>query len=246
MTNKTLVIAHRGASKEAPENTLPAFQRALELGADGVELDIHPTKEGVLVVTHDEHTHRLTGVPGRVNQMTLPELKALDFGSHFSSKFQGEKIPTLEEVFDLLKGKMTIDVEIKSLNIRGDGREQALVSLIRKWNMTDQVVVSSFNIFALRRMAKLSPEIRRGYLFYEKQFGPSRRGGWAFYIKPYSFNISHTLLRNGMVERIHKKGFQCWVWTVNEEPQMRRFIGEKVDAIITDDPQTLIKLLTPS
>ena len=240
---RPLVIAHRGASLLAPENTLSAFAKAKELGADGVELDIHPTQDGVLVVTHDEHTHRLTGVHGRVNRMTLDTLKKLDFGSHFSSQFRGEKIPTLEEVFELLKGRMWIDVEIKSLNIRDDGREKKLVELMRKWDMADQIEVSSFNIFALRRMAKLAPEIRRGYLFYEKQLGPSRRGGWAFYVKPYSFNISHALLRNGMVKRIHERGYRCWVWTVNEENQMQKLIEEGVDAIITDDPKKLMDLL---
>jgi glycerophosphoryl diester phosphodiesterase len=239
-----LVIAHRGASLVAPENTLSAFAKAQELGADGVELDIHPTQDGILVVTHDEHTHRLTGVPGRINKMALVELKKLDFGSHFSSQFRGEKIPTLEEVFELLKGRMWIDVEIKSLNVRDDGREKLLVDLIRKWNMADQIEVSSFNIFALRRMAKLAPEIRRGYLFYEKQFGPSRRGGWAFYVKPYSFNVSHALLREGMVKQIRERGYKCWVWTVNEENQMRHLVLEGVDAIITDDPSKLIRLLS--
>jgi len=243
MSNTPLIIAHRGASREAPENTLSAFQRAKELKADGVELDIYPCLDKILVVTHDDHTHRLTGVRNRVDRMTLKDLKNLDYGTHFSEKFRGEKIPTLEEVFELLKGSMTIDVEIKGLNIVGDGREQTLVNLIRKWGMTDQIVVSSFNIFALRRMAEIAPEIRRGYLFYEKQFGPSRRGGWAFYVKPFSFNISHALLRNGMVERIHNRGYECWVWTVNEEADMKKFITEKADAIITDDPGKLMDIL---
>src|SRR4030095_11421525 len=100
MTHPPRVIAHRGASREAPENTLPAFERAKKIGADGVELDVLPAKDGSLVVTHNEQLAPLTGVKGRVAQFSLRELKALDFGSHFSSKFKGEKIPTLEEVFD--------------------------------------------------------------------------------------------------------------------------------------------------
>jgi glycerophosphoryl diester phosphodiesterase len=117
-----------------------------------------PAKNGTLVVTHDEHTHRLTGVPGRVSLMTLEELRKLDFGSHFSSQFRGEKIPTLEEVFELLKGRLWIDVEIKSLNVWDDGREARLVELDSKMGhgRSDRRSPPS-NIFALRRMARFSP-----------------------------------------------------------------------------------------
>lgn len=241
---KTLVIAHRGASKEAPENTLPAFERAKALGADGVELDVMPCKEGSLVVTHNEILTPLTGIQGKVKDFSLSELKKMDFGSHFSLQFRGEKIPTLEEVFDLLKGTLLLNIEIKGINLRGDDRELELIRLIRKWGIQDQVLVSSFNIFSLRRMWKLAPEIRRGYLFYEKQIGLSRRGGWSFFVKPYSWNISRALVGAGTLDKIHRKGFKAWVWTVNEEAEMKRLINEGAQAIITDDPKGLKTLLS--
>jgi glycerophosphoryl diester phosphodiesterase len=243
MTHKPLVIAHRGASREAPENTLPAFARARELGADGVELDVLPSAEGVLVVTHNEQLEILTGMKGRVGRFALSELKKLDFGSHFSPKFKGEKIPALQEVFDLLKDNFLINVEIKGINVRGDGREETLAALIRKWKLTEQVIVSSFNVFALRRMAKAAPEIRRGYLFYEKQMGPSRRGGWAPFLKPYSMHISKALIKPNTISRFHQKGYQCWIWTVNDEKEMRKLIRQRADALITDDPQKLIQVI---
>jgi len=246
MTEKPLVIAHRGASKEAPENTLPAFERAKRIGSDGVELDVLPTKDGTLVVTHNEQLAPLTGVKGKVAQFSLKELKAFDFGSHFSPQFKGEKIPTLEEVFDLFKNEGLINVEIKGINVRGDGREVRLAELIRKWDLAERVIVSSFNVFALRRMAQVAPEIRRGYLFYEKQIGPSRRGGWAPFLKPYSMHPSKALIRPHTISRYHKKGYKCWVWTVNEEEEMKHLIHQHADAIITDRPETLIRLVGKS
>ncbi|MFO1519725.1 MAG: glycerophosphodiester phosphodiesterase family protein [bacterium] len=243
MPHIPLVIAHRGASREAPENTLPAFEKALQAGADGVELDILPTKDGKLVVTHNETLMELAGVKGKVKQFTLQELKKLDFGSHFSPQFKGEKIPTLEEVFELVQGKKMINVEIKGINIRSDGREEALVKLIRRWDCAEQIVVSSFNIFALIRMAQQAPEIRRGYLFYEKQMGPSRRAGWAPLFKPYSLHVSKALVKKGTIEKYHQKGYKVWTWTVNEEKEMKSLMEQGADAIITDEPKKLISLL---
>ncbi len=240
MNKKPLIIAHRGANREAPENTLSAFQKAKELGADGVELDVMPSKDKVLVVTHDETLHRLSGVHGWVKHHTLQELKKMDFGSHFSPQFSGEKIPTLEEVFDLLKHDMIINIEIKGTNLRNDGREEKLVSLIRKWNLVDQVVVSSFNIFALHRMEQIAPEIKRGYLFFEKQWGLSRRAGWAFYFHPFSLHLSQALVKNGTLQKYHQKGYQCWVWTVDEEEESKKLMEQGADAIITDEPAKLL------
>ena len=125
--DKHLVIAHRGASIEAPENTLAAFQRAVEIGADGVELDILQSKDGHLIVVHDSRLHRLCNIKKASEGCTLKELKKFDFGSHFSSKFKGEQIATLEEVLDLLKGKVLINIEIKGAKIRDDGKEENLV-----------------------------------------------------------------------------------------------------------------------
>jgi glycerophosphoryl diester phosphodiesterase len=242
MTHKPLIIAHRGASIEAPENTMPAFQKAKEIGVDGVELDILLSKDGHFVVTHDESLFKLTRVKGKVENLTLNQLKLLDYGSHFSKEYKGEKIPTLEEVFDLLKKDLLINIEIKGRKIKDDGREQKLAQLIRKRNLIEQVVVSSFNILALRRMYQVAPEIRRGYLFFEKQFAPSRRAAWAPLFHPYSLNISKALVQENTIEWIHQRGYRCWVWTVNDEKEMLRFAQMGADAIITDDPRKLVNL----
>ncbi len=244
--SKPLIIAHRGLNLEAPENTLPAFQKAKEAGVDGVELDILPSKEGTLVVTHDENVFKFTGVKAAVKKMSLSELKKLDFGSHFSSTFREEKIPTLEEVFDLLGKELLINIEIKGTNIRSDGREETLIQLIRKWKMTERVVVSSFNIFSLKRMMQRAPDIKRGYLFYEKQDAISRRGGWAKSFAPYSFHISKALVKEDTVQSIHQRGYKCWVWTVNEIAPALALKEQGAEAMITDDPKKLLKAFSSS
>lgn len=241
--SRPLVIAHRGASLEAPENTLAAFAQALEIGADGVELDLWQSKDHHLMVIHDNWLERLCGLNSSVEQLSLRELKHLDVGKHFSQKFLGERIPVLEEVFELLQGKVLINVEIKGLRIRGNGLEERLVHLIRRKKMTDQVVLSSFNVLALRRVHKIAPEIRRGLLLYERQFLHSKLGDWTRFLKPYSLHLSWGLLEEYPLALLHERGVQSWIWTINEEQEMKRLVEQGVDAIITDNPRKLIQLL---
>lgn len=237
---RTLILAHRGARREAPENTISAFQKAMEMGSDGVELDILISKDQKLLVTHNENLKEFTGLNKKVRHLNLRELRELDFGSHFSSAFKGEKIPLLAEVFELLRGKMIINVEIKGTHIPGDGRENILCQLIADMKMEEQVWVSSFNVFALRRMMKIAPHIKRGYLFYEKQDPFSKKGGWDFFVKPQSWNISRTLIQNNTIDRVHQKGRECWIWTVNEEKEVEQFSLAGADVIITDEPRKFI------
>ena len=237
---RPLILAHRGAPREAPENTLSAFQKAREMGADGVELDILLTKDRQIVVTHNENILEFTGLNQNLSSLTLHELRALDFGSHFSSTFKDEKIPLLAEVFELLRGKMIINVEIKGTHIFNDGREEILAKLIQDLKMEDQVWISSFNIFALRRMSKLAPHLKRGYLFYEKQDFFSRKGGWDFFVKPQSWNVSRALIQNNTIQAIHQKNRECWIWTVNEEKEVKNFSQAGADVIITDEPRKFL------
>lgn len=234
---RPLIIAHRGLNREAPENTISAFEKALGIGADGVELDIMPCRDGDLVVTHDESIERFTQIKKQVSSLSVAELKKFDFGAYFSSHFRGERIPTLEEVFELLKGKGWINIEIKGTNLFSDGREKTLIDLIRKWNIEDQIVVSSFNIFALRRMKRWAPDIKRGYLFYEGQFKWSQ-GQFKNWVLPYSLHPSITLFlqKTPAVNSCPK-----WVWTVNKMAEYEFCFAEKVEAIITDYPKNFTR-----
>ncbi|MDQ0896529.1 glycerophosphodiester phosphodiesterase family protein [Paenibacillus sp. V4I7] len=144
-----LVIAHRGAKGEAPENTMAAFRLGLEQGCDAIELDIHLSKDGEIVVIHDDTMHRTTDISGKVNELTLAELKQADAGRWFHEKYAGERVPLLEEVFDLVPANIMINVEVKYSY--GRKLESALVELMRRKNRIHNVVVSSFDhkVFAV-------------------------------------------------------------------------------------------------
>lgn len=236
---RPLILGHRGARVEAPENTLLAFDLAKQMGAHGVELDILVSKDKELVVTHNEDLSLLTSQKGYVSHYNLDQLKKIDFG-------KGEKIPTLAEVFDLLGNDFLINVEIKGTNLFSDGREQKLIELIKKYKMEENVVVSSFNIFAIRRMYKLAPHIKRGYLFYEKQDPLSLKGGFDFYVHPYSYHPSLKLAQAPLLDKLRQKNKKIWVWTVNEVDDAKRLVEEGVQGIITDDPRKMLAHFLPS
>ena len=161
---KPLNIAHRGASAVAPQNTLAAFRKAMELGADGVELDVQLSADGAVVVIHDFTVDKTTDGTGRVAEKTLAELEALDAGIRFSPQFAGERIPTLAQVFEALEGKLLVNVELKDFNLRSSALAAPVVEVIREHAMEKRVLFSSFNPFALRAVKRLAPEIPAGLL----------------------------------------------------------------------------------
>ena len=162
--NRPLIFAHRGACKVAPENTLPAFEAAVRLGADGVELDVQYSSDGGLVVFHNPTLDATTNGTGRVTAHTLDELRSLDAGSWFGPEFAGTRIPTLDEALDLLRGKALVNIELKVLYSLKSSLGADVVALVRRHGMADQVVLSSFNPFALRGARQAGPEIECGLL----------------------------------------------------------------------------------
>ncbi len=234
---KPLVIAHRGASGDAPENTLKAFRLAAEQKADGIELDILLSRDGIVVVTHDENLMRLTGEPILTRQAPLGVLKQLDFG-------EGEKIPTLDEVFEECGQKFSIiNVEIKSTGYLTDGIEKKLVEVIDKHKLRNKILVSSFNPLHLLRMKRLAPDIKRGYLIYEKPW-IAQLTFWLHVTQAVSVNLSAEWCENiQRFEKYKKLTSQSWVWTVNSEAEMKKWIDRGVDAIITNYPERLKNLL---
>lgn len=234
---KPLVIAHRGASAQAPENTLKAFQLAHRMRADGIELDVFLTRDQRVVVTHDRDTKKLTGVSGDVCQQTLAELKALDFG-------EGEKIPTLKEVFEHFAASFSvINVEIKSMGFQSTGIEEKICELIDDFSCQYKVIISSFNPLHLMRCQKLLPNVRLAYLLCRDQTIFVRNQWMIDKISPYALNIEHAMKSepkyNGFFEREEPK----WIWTVDDETDMRFWIGQGVKAIITNHPDRLRKLI---
>lgn len=233
------IIAHRGDSVSAPENTLAAFEKALRTGVDGVELDIWQCGSGEIVVTHDQDLQRITGRPGNVEQLSLRELKQRDFGSWKDKKFLNEKIPTLEEVLDLLSALPLINIEIKSEKYKSNGVEKSLIKILRAHQLEDQILVSSFNPGVLRRIKKMHPTLRRGLLLTEGSSLPLRRAWLAPWVKPYSIHPSISLLNKALVRKTHKKIQKIIAWTINKPHQLERCMQLEVDGMITDDPAWL-------
>lgn len=219
------IIAHRGASALAPENTLAAFQLALDQGADGIELDVMLSKEGEMVVIHDDSVDRTTNGAGKVADVTLAELKALDAG-------QGEAIPTLAEVLDRFGGKFLINVELKNYSSMLDGLPVAVAGLVKADNLAESILISSFNPFNLPRFHRRAPESRLGLL---TQPGKARSGLGRLFrfdaLHPYYGDVDADL-----VQAEHAHGRQVNVWTVDDPEQLQRLAQLGVDAIITNDP----------
>jgi len=238
-----LIIAHRGASAKAPENTLAAFELAFEMGADGIELDVMLSKDEQLVVIHDDTVDRTTNGSGRVSDFPLKILQGLDAGSVFSTAFHGERLPSLAEVFERFDGKMLINVELKNYATPFDGLTDKVVNLIQKYKLLNSVLLSSFNPLNLWRARRRLPEVRLGLLTLGGKAGALSRGalGRIFpydALHPYYSDVNETL-----VNKIHSLGRQVNVWTVNEPEELLRLCQLGVDGIITNDPQAARKVI---
>lgn len=233
---KPLIIAHRGASGEAPENTMKAFQKALEQGADGIELDIFLTRDKKMVVTHDENLKGLTGHNIETRTSTLAELRELDFG-------EGEKIPTLDEVLETFGKCFTIfNIEIKSTGYLTDGVETKLLEHLQRHSVEEKTIVSSFNPFNLIRMRRIAPHIRRGYLIWPEHW-TARRKIFIRMAGVESVNLDYRWATDHRLDRYQKMGKKIWVWTVNDVADMQKWIEYGVEAIITNYPARLTEVL---
>jgi len=244
ISNRTrpLNIAHRGASAAAPPNTLAAFRRAAELGADGVELDVHLSADGVPVVIHDFTVDATTDGTGPVAGLTLAQLKQLDAGSTFDPAFAGERIPTLEEVLEM-EERLFINVELKATGLRDSGLERAVTALIKRCGARDRVLFSSFNPFSLRRARKLAPHIPAGLLYAPDLPLPLRRA-WLAPLAPHEArHPEHTMVDARYMAWARRRGYRVNTWTVDDPEEMRRLIRLGVDGIITNVPDVLHDVL---
>lgn len=236
---RTLVFGHRGARAYAPMNTIPAFELALKQGADGIELDTHLSKDGHLIVLHDFSVDATTDGKGLAKDMTLAELKALDAGSSFSEEYAGTRIPTLDEVFEVVGKKLFINVEIKSETQETDGVEQAVVDCISRHNLAKTVIVSSFNPLALKRFRAIMPQVPIGYLYEPENDFRSEMEGFPHEARhPY-----YEMIDAAYMKWAKEHDFRVNTWTVND-PQIAvalRDLG--VDALITDKPDVIIEAL---
>lgn len=225
----TLRIGHRGAPGYEPENTLASFKKALDLGVDMIELDVYVCAGGELVVFHDDTLFRMAGVTGIVYRKELSYLKTLDLGN-------GETVPTLEEVFDLVAGKAAINIELKG---RGTARPvmKTIQSALKTgtWNR-DQFLVSSFNHDELRDFRSLDKKTRIGILSDKRKFDYT---GTAGELKAYSAHPATGHVTPELVRKLHSLGLKVFVWTANSYSDIRYLKNSGVDGIFSDFPDRL-------
>lgn len=231
---KPIICAHRGASIQAPENTVAAFRRAGELGADMFELDVSLTRDGEMVIMHDATVDRTTDGTGKVSDLTLAEIKNLDAGSWKDPRFTGEPVPTLEDTFVNRDGQM-INVEIKANVPNVEETADKVVALVRKYGLQKNVVVSSFSAAALERVYADDPTIPTGFLFGATIPKAFPRGIAA--VHPH-----YSVVTAKFVAWARGNGWQVNPWTINDPKEMRRLMDLGVDMIITDAPDTLKQL----
>lgn len=230
-----LVLGHRGASYDAPENTAAAFQLARQMGADGIELDTTLTRDGVPVVIHDLSLDNTTDGVGPVRDHDLKTIKMLDAGSHYDIAFKGEVVPTLEEALDAIGPELVVNIELKTMaGLRTDGLERAVWEVIRRQNAQNRVVISSFNPMALRRFRALAPEVPIGYL-YSPDEPIFLRYGWLLFGTPHEArHPHHSIINAPFMAWAKTHNYRVHTWTVDDPERIRELRDLGVDAIITN------------
>lgn len=233
-------IAHRGASGSghAPENTLAAFQKAIDIGVDGVECDVHCTADGEVVIIHDSALDRTTDSKGNVEKMLFDKVREADAGSWFDPKFAGERVPTLREMLELTKNKTIAVVEIKQNDIA-----DKVVKVIEDAKAESEVVLISFHAEALEDAQKIAPRIPRAFLMggrkpVKKLSGildlihqAAELGG--------ALDLSGGIISPQLVKESHKRGIAVWAWTIDGEDRMQELAAMGIDAITSNYPEKL-------
>jgi glycerophosphoryl diester phosphodiesterase len=229
--------AHRGASGYFPENTMVAFQQAIQLGATGIETDVQMTSDGELVLIHDESLLRTTGINKLVKDVTLAELRQLDCGSWFSPQFARERIPTLDDLLNLAKQtSIKLNLEIKSGIVLYPDIEHKLLQKLAEYGLEQQCIISNFNHYSLAQCRALNATVATGILYMEGLYRPwdyaATVGANALHAPIYAVNIE-------LVEQAKANNIIYNVWTVNEPQDMKKLVAAGVAGIITDYPDRL-------
>ena len=225
----------------APENTLAAFRKALEVGADAVELDVRLTRDRHVVVIHDRRLERTTTGHGAVGSHTLKEVKHLDAGSWYGPQFSGEQVPTLVEVFEALPVHFPIYVEIKA---RGSGvaiLATRVVDTIRRYNRWESTMVASFNPLAMAFVRAIDPRITRGYIWSSRHPLPLRARWLIPMVQPHWLAPDRRTLTPELLSRFHSQGKPVAAWDLDVCTDMRRLGEIGLDAAVTDHPESLVR-----
>ena len=249
MSSTPKVIAHRGASGYAPELTLAAYQLAMQMECDGIEMDVHPLRDGTIVAIHDVDVARTTNGKGRVSKFTLEELKALDAGSWFNRvypekarpEYAGLRVPTLQEIFDLARGKaLEFFIEIKDPELYPSDLESSLLSLVLSNQIEDRTRFLSFSAQSILKIKNLNPSMRTVLLIAHSGKDPIEA---TLRLSADEVGIRHSLITPALIDAAHKAGLSVSAWTVDNQRDMERMINLGADCIITNYPDRLIRLL---
>lgn len=236
----TEIYAHRGFSGEYPENTLTAFMKAQESGADGIELDVHLTKDGTVVIMHDENTIRTTGEDHLIKELNTDEFLDLDADVVMKGKYGVIHPLTLEKYFEWFsETSLKTNIELKTGVFEYEGIEKKVLDLMDRFNLRKRIIISSFNHFSVCRFKKMAPDVKCGFLeeswilnpgSYAKQFGVEC---W----HPY-----YATLNDESLEDLHKNHIEINAWTINNPKDMRRALDVKLDIGITNYPDAFLKM----
>ena len=238
---RPLILGHRGASAYAPENTLTAFQLALAQGADGLELDVTLSADGVPVVIHDDRVDRTTDGRGAVNDLPLSALKRLEAGypARFGRQFAGERIPTLSEVFAAVAPPAILNVELKHDHSPGRRLAERVVALIHAHGMAKRVIISSFQFSGLRKVKALDPELPVGLLYLSALVAPRLAKCLAGTLPHEAHHPSYERLNADRIAWYYARGWRVNTWTVNEAADLTRLAAAGVDGLITNRPDVV-------
>lgn len=239
---KFRIIAHRGASAHAPENTIESFQLAKEMGADYIEMDLHLTKDGHLIVIHDETVDRTTDGTGNVRELTLTEIKQLDAGSWFSDDFKGVKVPTMEEVFNKFGHDINYCIEIKSPNVN-KGIEEKLLTMLNKYKLLGKVaskgkvIIQSFNKKSLINIHEMNRSIPLVQLMKKNEIEK-----YDFTkVKEYAIGIgpNYKGLNNNLIKRVREEGLLIHPYTIDDPLTINKLKKLGITGVITNDPNII-------
>lgn len=236
---KSAVWAHRGARLTEAENTLEAFTLALDLGADGLELDVQLSADGIPVVTHDEKLTRVAGVRRKVEELSLKELRELNMAAYRPS-LGLRRIPLLEEVLELIRSRgCTLNIELKNSIVPYEGMEEKVLELVRRAGVEDLILYSGFNHDSMKKMASLAGKEKCALLYEYPLKDPLMR---AAQYDACALHPAESLADDGLFDRAHAAGLAVNVWTVNSPEGITRLLKLGADAIITDDPALALRL----
>ncbi|MCK5674890.1 MAG: glycerophosphodiester phosphodiesterase [Spirochaetales bacterium] len=240
-----LLFGHRGCSKAAPENTLASFKKILDNNIPGVELDVQICKSGEIVVLHDQNLVRTTGFNALVSETNLEDIKKLDTGSWFNESYAGEKIPTLDEVFELLGKNVYYDIEIKQRDRKHGEFEKKLVEKIAKWNIGERVIISSFNPISIIGIRAANPLLNTAIIYCSKETIPwwLRNGAGKYLcqpniLKPCKQKVSpFTMFINNKIQK-----YMIVSWTIDDPLIVQKYLNHGVDGIVTNAPEDMLDI----